>query len=105
MRFKDWFIEQNGLGGTSLGYGGASIGATTANNSTMPYGVRSKYVTKDTNEKDNFDKGTYSKSPDAAFGFQTPKQKKQSIESQPNLIDKGRKAAVPMRDDDLGITY
>lgn len=100
MRFKDWFIEQDGLGGTSLAFGGASISANTATNSTMPHGVRSKYVTKDTDEKDGFDNGKIKLDPDKAFGFQRPIRKKPTSD----FIDKNRKA-VPMRDDDLGITY
>jgi len=95
MKFKNWLEES----GTSMTYGGATIPALIGTNSNMP--VRSKYVTMDVSPEDT-SKNTVS--PDKSFGFQTPKQKKQAIESQPNIIDKGRKA-VPMRDDDLGITY
>jgi hypothetical protein len=95
MKFKDWLTEETG---TSMTYGGATIPALIGTNSNMP--VRSKYVTMDGGGKDR----TNMPNPDKSFGFKTPNQKKQSRESQPNIIDKGRKA-VPMRDDDLGITY
>ena len=99
MRFKDWIMSEVGMGGTSMAFGGATLGAQTANNSTMPYGVRSKYVTKDTNEKDDFDKGKVKVDPKTSFGFQRPTNNKPSSD----FIDKNRKS-VPMRDD-LGITY
>jgi hypothetical protein len=93
MRFKNWLEDA----GTSMTYGGATIPALIGTNSNMP--VRSKYVAMDGG-------GSEKKlpSPDKSFGFKTLKQKKQATESQPNIIDKGRKA-IPMRDDDLGITY
>lgn len=92
MRFKDWLTEESG---TSMTYGGASVQALVGTNSNMP--CRSKYVTMDGGE-DTADKKV--PNPDKSFGFQTPKQKKRT----PSTIDKGRKA-VPMRDDDLFVTY
>lgn len=93
MKFKDWLREESG---TSMTYGGASVQALVGTNSNMP--CRSKYVTMDGGE-DTPDK-KITPSPDKSFGFQTPKQKKRT----PSAIDRGRKA-VPMRDDDLFVTY
>ena len=104
MRFKDWFFEQDGLGGTSMTGGGASIQSLVGTNSNMPFGVKSKYVTKDADEPDQQNNGKDRPNPDFSFGFQTPKQKKQPLESQPNVIDKSRKA-VPIRDDNMFVTY
>ena len=96
MRFRDWLTED---AGTSMSYGGASLQALVGTNSNMP--CRSKYVTMDGGE-DKPDKTI--PNPDKSFGFQTPKQKKRAIESQPSNIDRGRKA-VPMRDDNMFVTY
>jgi hypothetical protein len=100
MKFKDWL--ESGLGGTSMEFGGASVQALDKTNSNMP--VRSKYVTMDRDASQEQDAKKQIPNPDKSFGFQTPKQKKASIESQPSNIDRGRKA-VPTRDDDLFVTY
>lgn len=97
MKFRDWFTEEVG---TSMSYGGAYLQALVGTNSNMP--CRSKYVTMDGGE-DKPEKNMAS-NPDKSFGFQTTKQKKRAIESQPSNIDRSRKA-VPMRDDDSFVTY
>lgn len=93
MKFRDWLNEQ---GGTSLMHGGASVATLTGNNSNMP-GIRSKYVAMDREEKHQDDSKPR---PELMFGFQRPQPKKQG----PSIIDRNRKS-IPMRDDDLGITY
>lgn len=93
MRFKHWLREESG---TSMTYGGASVQALVGTNSNMP--CRSKYTTMDGGE-DTPDK-KINPNPDKSFGFQTPKQKKRTT----STIDRERKA-VPMRDDDLFVTY
>lgn len=96
MRFKYW-LEQDGLAGTSLMHGGASVTANADNNSNMP--VRSKWATKDS--PDDNSSGI---NPDLMFGFQTPTQKKRTSERLSKIIDK-RKKMVPTQDDQLNITY
>lgn len=103
MKFKQW-LEDNFSGGTSMGYGGATEPANSRTNSNFPFGVRSRYQTMDREERDQQDTEKDRPNPDVSFGFQTPKQKKRALESQPKIIDKSRKA-VPIRDDDMNITY
>ena len=85
-------------------FGGASQSADARTNSNMPFGVRSKYQTMDSEEPDQDTGWKHKMSPDKSFGFRSPKAKKAALESQPTIIDKGRKA-VPTRNDDLNITY
>lgn len=86
MRFRDWFIEQEG---STL-----TIPSLIGTNSNMP--CKSKYEVSDGVDQ----KSNKTINPDKSFGFQTPKQKKQTLRH----IDRDRKA-VPMRDDDLFVTY
>ena len=102
MKFKIWFTEQGG-GATSAMHGGFYGLPNKFVNDNMPFGVRSKYVTKD-GRGDWQEDPDPDIDPDLAFGYKKrPRDKKHKPETKHSDINKSR--GVPIRNDRPDIIY
>lgn len=95
MRFKQWLEDGTG----SALYGG--MVPAHISNSNMPYGVRSKWATKEDGAEDEVPDMI---KPEKTFGFQAPASRKRAAERSSKIIHKSRKV-VPIRDDRPDIIY
>lgn len=99
MRFKQW-LSENGLATTAM-HGGIGGGAT---NDNMPYGVQSKYATKNASPDKQIDTEADKVPPEVTFGFRSRSDKRNSQERRGKTIDSLKKGA-PLRDNRPDIIY
>lgn len=104
MRFKDWFVNEEGGATTSLMHGGFYGLPFRTTNDNMPFGVRSKYATKDAIPERQTDPDAGSTPPEVTFGFKSKSDKRMSQERPAKTIDRLKKGA-PVRDNRPDVIY
>lgn len=94
-----WFAEYGGgLGAATSAIHGGLGDPLTGGNSNMPFGVRSKWQTKDGLADTGKDPDEPRVPPDRLFGYdRKPLEKKDTIERRAKYID--RKTGIPLRVD------
>ena len=91
MKFKTWFVGYGGgMGAATTGMHGGIIDPVRTNDN-MPYGVRSKYATKEGGKEDTDPQVN----PDKLFGIRKPNDMKRQVKG----INKGTGTGVPLRVD------
>ncbi len=91
MRFKEWFLKSEAIGGaaTSIMHGGIQDLPTSRLNINLP--VQSKISCKDGSDKVPPDAADAKRRPDDVFGFRSPEDRNRAKERASQWIDMNRR--------------